>query len=124
MNKTLAVTTTAAAFLLLFTTTAQAQAQTPDTAMSDDNTSLEDKQLVIGTATSYLWNLTNSSGSAGPSITISEDGEMSISSVYNKPNGEQGSMIILGMPHPWTESNGYKIDNGQLIAPNGTAIFP
>lgn len=90
-----------------------AQAQSPDRAMDyGGESSDETKSWVIEYVVSQLRNMTN------PLIDISEDGNVFIT------DSSDGKFRSISIPHPWTTENGYHIDNGVLIAPNGSQVFP
>ena len=79
--------------------------------------SSEKKQMFIDLAIAQIRNFTN------PSISVSEDGSLSISeSSYDENGNSKLSMVMV--QHPFTNANGYEVNNGVLVAPNGTAIFP
>lgn len=87
-------------------------------AMSFGDISPEAKQLALTIAAQQLWNLSSRS----PSITYSEDGSLSIIDTIFTPHGSKSVMIIV--PHDLVPENGYKYDNSQIFAPNGTKVFP
>jgi hypothetical protein len=93
----------------------------PDEAASMDP-SPEAIQLAVSVITSQLRNMTSANSNSDPLITFTEDGRLTIvNSVY--VDGEL-EVLITNALHPYTTENGYKIDNGVLIAPNGTQVFP
>jgi hypothetical protein len=95
----------------------QQQQGTPDTAYDFMGEADEDtKRMFIELAISQIQNMTN------PSISVSEDGTLSIS--YFPPSGDTNGYISVTVPHPFTNENGYEVNNGILVAPNGTQIFP
>ena len=75
------------------------------------------KAMFIEYAISQIRNMTD------PSISISEDGSLSITSSSYDENGNYKIQSVM-VRHPWTPSNGYNIDNGVMVAPNGTQVFP
>jgi hypothetical protein len=81
------------------------------------DTTEEFKQMLINMSISQIQhNMTD------PIITIWDDGTYSISD--NSFVDGRSITISVMAESPFTTQNGYKIDNGKLIAPNGTVIFP
>lgn len=128
----LAITAMTSIFVPVYATTSQAEEDdveeedtqslppglssgTPDTAYdfmgeADDET----KEMFVELAIEQIRNMTN------PSISVSEDGNLYISQY----DPQARTSISVGVQHPFTNENGYEVDNGQLVAPNGTEIFP
>ena len=94
------------------------QGEAPDTVYDFGNeASPETKQMLIDLAIAQIRNFTD------PSISLSEDGSLSISqSSYDQNGNYKLSMVMV--QHPFTTANGYNVDNGVLVAPNGTQVFP
>ena len=91
---------------------------TPDSVYDfNGQASPEKKAMFIEYAISQIRNMTD------PSISISEDGSLSITSSSYDENGNYKIQSVM-VRHPWTPSNGYNIDNGVMVAPNGTQVFP
>lgn len=122
--KTIIIMLSAAITLLMFgisTTTTAAQAQTsPDSVhVTNAPTDNATQKWVIDYVVSKILNMSE------VSITINEDGSLSLSDWATKDVGyENEKMTTVYAPHPWTPEQGYKIDNGVLTAPNGTQLFP
>jgi hypothetical protein len=125
MNKKLATTIGGFVTMIIIsvgittTTTTTTYAQpavggTPDSITSFGDASPQAERLAIEIAVSQIWNLTG----ASPSITISEDGTLSITQFAND------QFITVNVHHNMTPERGFEINNGILTAPNGTQIFP
>jgi hypothetical protein len=53
---------------------------------------------------------------------MTEDGSLTISESSYIDGNYKTRMVMV--QHPFTNANGYEVNNGVLIAPNGTQVFP